>query len=111
MTDKSLLKAVLKLRKELGINGRCHIGFHYFISKISCNIFDWIKEKMMMTDKEIKEVWLNIYKYKKAYVWGSDLYKNPKLATRDLADKEHYLHTINVRTGDTVKVDLRKDSK
>lgn len=52
MTDKSLLKAVLKLRKELGINGRCHIGFHYFISKISCNIFDWIKEKMM--DKEMK---------------------------------------------------------
>lgn len=53
MTDKSLLKAVLKLRKELGINGRCHIGFHYFISKISWNIFDWIKEKMVMTDKEI----------------------------------------------------------
>lgn len=43
MTDKSLLKSVLKLRKKLGINSLYAIGFHYFISKISCNIFNWIK--------------------------------------------------------------------
>lgn len=61
--------------------------------------------------REIKEEWLNIYDYKKAYVLGSDLYKNPKLATRDLTDKKNYLHTINVKTGEIVKIDLTKDGK
>ena len=39
--------------------------------------------------------WLNIYDYGEGYVFGSDLYNNPIAATRDLADKEHYKHTIN----------------
>lgn len=52
----------------------------------------------------IKEVWLNIYNYGTAYVWGSDLYKTPKSATRNLADKKHYSHTVNVETGEIVKM-------
>lgn len=48
----------------------------------------------------MKEKWLNIYDYGTAYVFGTDLYPSPKQATRDLADKEHYLHTINVETGE-----------
>lgn len=56
--------------------------------------------------REKKETWLNIYNYKGNYVWGSDLYINPKYATRNLADKEHYMHTINIETGEIVVMDL-----
>ena len=48
----------------------------------------------------MKDEWLNIYDYGTAYIFGTDLYRTPKEATRDLADKEHYSHTINVVTGE-----------
>jgi hypothetical protein len=54
-----------------------------------------------------KETWLNIYDYGKAYILGSDLYTSPESATRNLCDKEHYLHTINVNTDAIVKIKLK----
>lgn len=56
----------------------------------------------------IKDVWLNIYNYGSAYIYGSDLYKSPKSATRALCDKEHYSHTVNVETGEIVKVKIKE---
>lgn len=47
----------------------------------------------------MKNKWLNIYDYGEGYVFGSNLYQNPLKAARDLADKEHYKHTINVENG------------
>lgn len=55
----------------------------------------------------IKEVWLNIYDYGTALIRGTDLYSTPKQATRNLADKEHYKHTINVLTGEIKVMDLK----
>jgi hypothetical protein len=52
----------------------------------------------------MKDKWLNIYDYNKCYVWGSALYSTPTEAVVDLADKEHYLHTINVENGKIVKM-------
>lgn len=54
-----------------------------------------------------KEVWLNIYDYKKAFIFGSDLYATPQEATKNLADKEHYKHTINVLTGEIKVMELK----
>ena len=53
-----------------------------------------------------KGKWLNIYDYGEGYVFGSDLYQNPLKATRDLADKEHYKHTINVENGKIVVMNV-----
>ena len=55
-----------------------------------------------MSEIKKRDKWLNIYDYDNAYIFGSDLYQNPLKATRDLADKEHYKHTINVETGHIV---------
>ena len=57
----------------------------------------------------MEEKWLNIYDYGTAYIWGSDLYSNPLKATRNLCDKEHYKHTINVETGKIVKCDVYRN--
>ena len=46
-----------------------------------------------------KDKWLNIYDYDGNLIFGTDLYQNPLKATRNLADKEHYKHTINVENG------------
>ena len=52
-----------------------------------------------------KDKWLNVYDYGTAYVFGSALYRTPKEATKDLADKLHYLHTVNIVTGEIKKID------
>lgn len=68
---------------------------------------------MNINRKDIKnrkrDKWLNIYDYGESYVFGSDLYQNPLKATRDLADKEHYKHTINVETGQIVIMDVYRN--
>lgn len=56
-----------------------------------------------------KDKWLNIYEYDGGYIFGSDLYCCPLMATRDLADKEHYKHTINVESGKIVVMDVYRD--
>ena len=56
----------------------------------------------------MKAKWLNIYDYGEGYVFGSDLYNNPIKATRDLADKEHYKHTINIENGRIAVMDVYK---
>lgn len=57
----------------------------------------------------MKNKWLNIYDYGEGYVFGSDLYQNPLKATRNLADKEHYKHTINVENGMIAIMDVHRD--
>lgn len=49
-----------------------------------------------MTD--LTEQWVNIYKSKKlgGYWSGAFCYKTKKEAAKDLADKEHYLTTVNI---------------
>jgi hypothetical protein len=56
----------------------------------------------------MKAKWLNIYDYGEGYIYGSDLYNNPIKATRDLADKEHYKHTINIENGRIVVMNVYK---
>lgn len=69
-------------------------------------IFD-IEDKINGIKRNKKEVWLNVYNYNGNYIWGSDLYISPEYATHNLADKEHYIHTINIATGEIVTVDLK----
>ena len=49
-----------------------------------------------MTD--LTEQWVNIYKSKKhgSYWTGAFCYKTKEEAVKDLADKEHYLTTVNI---------------
>jgi len=56
-----------------------------------------------------RDKWLNIYDYGNAYIKGTDLYQNPLKATRNLADKEHYKHTINIETGQIVYCNPYRD--
>lgn len=54
-----------------------------------------------------RERWLNVYCNSHGYLYyGSSLYKTPKSARRLLADKTHYLHTINLETGEIVNAKL-----
>lgn len=63
----------------------------------------------MRSEDRKGDKWLNIYDYGNAYIKGTDLYQNPLKATRNLADKEHYKHTINVETGQIVVMDVYRN--
>ena len=53
----------------------------------------------IVVNNKSKEKWINVYKSKKygdAYWTGSFGYKTKEEATKDLADRENYLTTINI---------------
>lgn len=66
---------------------------------------------MRSEETKKREKWLNVYDYENAYIIGTDLYQNPSKATRNLADKEHYKHTINLETGQIVYCNPYRNEK